>query len=236
MLSKSLAIKFFLIGTSLAALCFFLLSYDTLKQIPAQTNEQNLNSSAIRGKHIWENNNCMGCHTIFGEGAYYAPELTKVYERRSESFLKIFLKDPQKMYPGKRKMVNYNFSDSEIEDVISFFKWINDVDLNGFPLKPSIEISKSNVNSLPSNKNLSINKPKIFEQLCMTCHMLNGQGGTIGPSLDNIGNIRDKNYLKQWLNDPYSLKKDSLMPKLPLTNENINELVDFLLQVTSGDK
>lgn len=234
MLSKSSAIKFFLIGTSLSALCFFLLSYDTLKQIPAQTNEQNLNSSAIRGKHIWENNNCMGCHTIFGEGGYYAPELTKVYERRSEIFLKMFLKDPQKMYPGKRKMVHYNFSDSQIEDIISFFKWINDVDLNGFPLKPSIDLS--NVTSLSSKAINSKAKPKIFEQLCMTCHMLNGQGGSVGPNLDNIGDIRDKNYLTQWLNDPTSLKSDALMPKFPLTADNINELVDFLLQNKTGDK
>ncbi len=236
MLSKSSAVKFFLIGTSLSVLCFFLLSYDTLKQIPAQTNEQNLNSSAIRGKHIWENNNCMGCHTIFGEGAYYAPELTKVYERRSEAFLKIFLKDPQKFYPGKRKMVNYNFSDSEIGDIISFFKWIKDVDLNGFPLKPSIITSNTQSVSTSLSNIKNVDKPKIFEQLCMTCHTLNGQGGSIGPNLDNIGDIRDKNYLKQWLNDPYSLKKDSLMPKLPLTVENINELVDFLIQNKSGDK
>lgn len=233
MLSKSSAIKFFLIGTALVTLCFFLLSYDTLKQIPAQTNEQNLNPSAIRGKHIWENNNCMGCHTLLGEGAYYAPELTKVYERRSEVFLKMFLKDPQKMYPGKRRMVHYNFSDSQINDIISFFKWINDIDLNGYPLKPSVELLKLNVSSSDVSKN---SKPKIFEQLCMTCHMLNGSGGNIGPALDNIGNIRDRNYLKQWLIDPYSLKKDSLMPKLPLTNENIDELVNFLSQTKLGDK
>jgi nitric oxide reductase subunit C len=33
----------------------------------------------------------MGCHTILGEGAYYAPELTKVIERRGEGYVKAVL-------------------------------------------------------------------------------------------------------------------------------------------------
>jgi nitric oxide reductase subunit C len=47
----------------------------------------------------------------FGEGAYYAPELTKVVERRGAAWISLFLKDPQKMFPGQRKMVQYNFTD-----------------------------------------------------------------------------------------------------------------------------
>jgi nitric oxide reductase subunit C len=75
----------------------------------------------------------MGCHTILGEGAYYAPELTKVVDRRGEPWLRIFLKDPQAMFPGKRRMVQYDFSDEQIEDVIAFLGWIGEIDTNGFP-------------------------------------------------------------------------------------------------------
>ena len=35
-----------------------------------------------------------------------------------------FLKDPEALYPGQRKMVNYHFSDAEIADVIAFLKWV----------------------------------------------------------------------------------------------------------------
>jgi nitric oxide reductase subunit C len=28
---------------------------------------------------IWETRNCIGCHTLLGEGAYFAPELGNVY-------------------------------------------------------------------------------------------------------------------------------------------------------------
>jgi len=227
MLSKSDSLRIFAVVTITAVVIFLFLSYDTLKKIPDQTNEKNLTESVIRGKNIWESNNCMGCHTIFGEGAYYAPELTKVYTRRSEEFIRIFLKDPNAMYPGKRKMVKYDFSDGEIDDLISFFKWCGEVDLNGFPAEPYL---KKHISSSVVTNSSTLKKPDIFDKLCLTCHTLGGKGTRIefAPILDNIGSLRDKDFLKRWLIDPSSIKKNSLMPKFPLSESTILELVDFL--------
>lgn len=137
MLSKSQARIFFLGGTILFSFIFLGLSYDTVSnKVGKQTNEKNLTAAVIRGKHIFDKNNCMGCHTIMGEGAYYAPELTKAYERRGPQWLKMFIKDPEAMYPGQRKMIKYDFKEEEIDDVIAFLKWVNEMDLNGFPAKP----------------------------------------------------------------------------------------------------
>lgn len=139
MLTKSAARSFFLIGTAVCSLAFVGLTVDTFQKIPEQTRTQDLNESAIRGKHLWDKSNCMGCHTLLGEGAYYAPELTKVVERRGEAFIKQILKDPEAMYAGQRKMVNYHFSDQEIDDLFAFFKWVGGMDLNGFPKAPDLK-------------------------------------------------------------------------------------------------
>lgn len=227
MLSKSDSLKIFTVVTVTAVIVFLFLSYDTLKKIPDQTNEKNLTESVIRGKNIWESNNCMGCHTIFGEGAYYAPELTKVYTRRSEEFLKLFLKDPLAMYPGKRRMVKYDFSDGEIDDLISFFKWCGEVDLNGFPAEPFL---KKYTTTTTGSASVDVNRPDMFDKLCLTCHTLGGKGTRIDPApvLDNIGSIRDKEFLERWLKDPNAVKKGALMPKFPLSDSTISELADFL--------
>ena len=90
-------------------------------------------AQAIAGKDLWDSNNCMGCHTIFGEGAYYAPELTKVFTRRGPEFIHAMLTNPEALYPGQRKMVTYKFTEEEKQALIAFFKWIGEVDLNGFP-------------------------------------------------------------------------------------------------------
>ncbi len=138
MLSKSSAKAFFLIGTFLCTGTFVVLTIDTLNKVPEQTRVQNMNESVIRGKHLWDRNNCMGCHTLLGEGAYYAPELTKVFERRGEGFIRAMLTDPQSIYVGQRKMVKYDFTEAEKQDFIAFFKWIGEMDLNGFPPKPDL--------------------------------------------------------------------------------------------------
>jgi nitric oxide reductase subunit C len=126
MLSKSQAKLFFISGTLLFTVLLLILTVDTLRQVPIQTRESNLSEEVKRGKLLWDKNNCMGCHTIMGEGAYYAPELTKVYDRRGPEWMKVFIKDPQAMFPGERKMTKYNFTDAEINDLIAFFKWIGE--------------------------------------------------------------------------------------------------------------
>ena len=81
----------------------------------------------------------MGCHTILGEGAYYAPELTKVFTRRGEAYMKAALMSPVPWSPRGRKMVAYKFSESDANDLVAFFKWIGEIDLNGFPPKPDLQ-------------------------------------------------------------------------------------------------
>ena len=137
MLSKKQARAFFLGGTVLFSIIFLGLSYESVStSIPRKTNADQINDAVVRGKHIWERNNCMGCHTILGEGAYYAPELTRVYSRKGESYIKTVVMAKEPWAPRGRKMVAYGLSDEEANDVVAFFKWINEMDLNGFPPEP----------------------------------------------------------------------------------------------------
>lgn len=230
MLSKSQAKTFFLIGTALCSLAFIGLTVDTFRRIPSQTNEQNLTAEAIRGKHLFEQNNCMGCHTILGEGAYYAPELTKVIERRGEAFVRAVLKDPEAMFPGARKMVNYHFSEQEISDLTAFLIWIGNMDLNGFPPKPDLTKTTAANTVVPT-----VSRPQVYDQLCSACHSLQGQGGGVGPALDGVASRLDAESMKLRLENPQAIMANAKMPKLPLTSEQITELVAFLSQLKEGN-
>jgi len=128
---------FFLGGTAVTFAIFLGLSWNTLsKQVPAKTHAENITPQVVAGKHLWESNNCMGCHTIMGEGAYYAPELTKVVERRGEAYIKTVLCSKTPWSPRGRKMVAYGFSEEEAANLFQFLKWVGETDLNGFPAKP----------------------------------------------------------------------------------------------------
>ncbi len=226
MLSKSQARAFFLFGTLIFVVIFIGLTVDTVRRVPEQTKQTNMTEQVIQGKDIWDKNNCMGCHTLMGEGGYYAPELTKVYERRGPAWMKMFIKDPEAMYPGERKMIKYNFSDTEIDDLIAFFKWIGEMDLNGFPPKPNILVPSQAPSGGVSVS--SVKAPAQFDQICLACHAVGGKGGNVGPALDGVGSRRDAKYLNQWLRDPQSLKPGALMPKLPLSDADVEALVKYL--------
>jgi nitric oxide reductase subunit C len=198
---------------------------DTFRRIPAQTNSANLTEQVARGKALWDRNNCMGCHTLLGEGAYYAPELTKVHDRRGPEFIRAMLRDPEAMYPGQRRMVKYDFTPEQEDDLVAFFKWVGTMDLNGFPPKPDLMQV-----ALPAGGTVAStgDRPQVFNQMCVACHALGGQGGVVGPALDGVGGRLDAAYIARWLKDPISVKPDSKMPKLPLTAGQIDELIAFL--------
>ena len=132
MLSKKQARAFFLGGTAVTFLIFIGLTVFSLSAAQDQTHKENLTAQVVRGKLLWEKNNCMGCHTILGEGAYYAPELTKVIERRGAGYVKAILMSPVPWQPNGRKMVAYKMTASQADDMVAFFKWIGNIDLNGF--------------------------------------------------------------------------------------------------------
>ena len=140
MLSKLQARAFFLGGTIVTFGIFLGLSWNSLSnEVPKRTHEENLSPQVIHSKEIWESNNCMGCHTILGEGAYYAPELTKVYDRRGEGYIKAALMSKTPWSPRGRKMVAYAMPEEDANNVVAFLKWIGEIDLNGFPPKPDLK-------------------------------------------------------------------------------------------------
>ena len=87
--------------------------------------------------------NCINCHTILGNGAYYAPDLTKAWldpawgaESVREPLMLNFLLDPETNARGfgtNRKMPNLELSEQEAKGVIAFLKWTSAIDTNGFP-------------------------------------------------------------------------------------------------------
>ncbi len=65
---------------------------------------------------------------------------------------------------------------------------------------------------------------------CAGCHSLHGQGGAVGPTLDDVGNRLRAEYLYQWLRDPAAIKPGTAMPNLHLTDDERAELVFFLVE------
>jgi len=154
-----------------------------------------------------------------------------VVDRRGKDWIRLFLKDPEKMFPGDRKMVNYHFNDQQIEDVIAFLEWCGNVDLNGFPADPPLgrvaaPIVTTGKSGLP--------KPEMFKTICFACHTVGGVGGNVGPALDQVGTKMDREALKEWIKDPQKIKPGTAMPMIPMTEAQLDEMVDYLLSLSNN--
>ncbi|QAA92460.1 c-type cytochrome [Pollutimonas thiosulfatoxidans] len=130
---------FAIASTAVASLLFLVLTVDSHRQFPELTNADSITEEVVRGQDVWHANNCINCHTIFGEGAYYAPDLTKITQHRGVPYLTAFMKDPSQFYDEqthRRLMPNPNLNDQEISDVIAFMDWVSKVDNQGWPPRP----------------------------------------------------------------------------------------------------
>ena len=131
--------SFALISTAITAVVFLGMTVDSHRQFPKLTNAQQITPEVTRGKDVWHEYNCINCHTLFGEGAYYAPDLTKITQQRGTPYLTAFLKDPSKFYDEQRHrrlMPNLKLNDEEIAALIAFMDWVSKVDNQGWPPRP----------------------------------------------------------------------------------------------------
>ena len=143
-ITKSMAKNIYYGGGMFALLVFAGLTFDTVQQIPERSNEVNMTHSVVAGKAIWEKNNCVGCHTLIGEGAYYAPELMNVFNRRGASdeatfkgYMLGWMAAQPLDIPNRRKMPQFNLSEEEVNQMSDFLIWTSKVNANEWP--PTIE-------------------------------------------------------------------------------------------------
>jgi nitric oxide reductase subunit C len=197
--TKRTARLFFLISTGLSALIFVALTIDSHRQFPKLTNAAAIDDRVVAGKHVWHRYNCTNCHTLLGEGAYYAPDLTKITTHRGAAYLREFLKDPSKFYSEQRDgrlMPTLNMTDREIEDVIAFLAWISRIDTQGWPPRPILVRGSAvpgAVLGAPAPQAASGDPVEIGRTVyhstppgCAACHSIAPGVNIVGPTLAGI--------------------------------------------------
>jgi len=134
--TKSMARNIYIGRSPFFFLLFLALTFDTMGAIPERSNAQNLTEEVAHGKKVWEDNDCIGCHTLLGEGAYFAPELGNVYTRfgNSKEAIVGFIKSrPAGGIPGRRSMPQFNLSDEDLNALAEFLKWSSEINTANWP-------------------------------------------------------------------------------------------------------
>ncbi len=137
--TKAMARNIFYGGSVFFILLFLALTFNTHSAIPERDNRANLTEQVAHGKKLWEENNCIGCHTLLGEGAYFAPELGNVYQRLGgkAGIIGFIQSRPKEGIPGRRSMPQFNFSAEELEAIAEFLKYASEINTADWP--PNIQ-------------------------------------------------------------------------------------------------
>jgi nitric oxide reductase subunit C len=91
----------------------------------------------------------MNCHTLLGNGAYYAPDLTKAWidpawsetgpmramtgKSTKEEAMAEFLQHPSTYPTHARMMPELGITEDEAKGLVAFLKHMSSIDTNGFP-------------------------------------------------------------------------------------------------------
>ena len=134
--TKSMARNIFYGGAVFFFLLFVALTFDTTRALPDRDNRGAITPEVAMGKLLWEENDCIGCHTLLGEGAYFAPELGNVYTRygnSKEAIIGFIRSRPKDGIPGRRSMPQFNFTDEELNAIAEFLKYSSEIDTANWP-------------------------------------------------------------------------------------------------------
>jgi nitric oxide reductase subunit C len=141
-LTRSAARNIFYGGSLVFFLIFAALTAHThFYMVTESTDSETLTDNVRFGKHVWEENSCINCHTILGEGAYFAPELGNVWTRYggrenaegARAGIKGWIRAQPLNVPGRRVMPKFDLSEEELDALVDFLQWTDAIDTQGWP-------------------------------------------------------------------------------------------------------
>ena len=215
-LTKKAAKQIFFIGTLSSLVLFLALTIDTHRQVKVLTNVDKLSDQVVEGKRVWQKYNCNDCHTILGFGGYYAPDMTKSYKRLGEGGIRERVTKPEIVFAKSwRKMPQQNLSKQEVEDLIIFLKWVNEIDTHDWPPQDSEKRSSSSARKVVAMVGMSPGAALVKDKGCLACHRIGEIGSSAGLALEKVGSKYDKETLARYVVEPKKVNPNSAMPEQP---------------------
>jgi nitric oxide reductase subunit C len=154
--------------------------------------------SLAAGFELWRDNGCAGCHTMYGLGGSYAPDLTHIASQRGEDYLREFLVNPEAFHPGERLMPRFGLTHDETTNLLGFLVWIESQEAaSTFPPRPilvrgtgglagGVTVSQAQDDTAQEDPAVARGRA-MFTQRCAACHSLTPeQAGLPGPSMYGI--------------------------------------------------
>jgi ubiquinol-cytochrome c reductase cytochrome b subunit len=174
-----------------------------------------LSPDDLAGIAYFRKENCKSCHSVDQSGAGLAPDLARVSRHKDAAWMLEHFKAPSKVRPGTF-MPPIQLSDAQLSS------------LAGFLLK----LNPQNAASLESAPDFAAAGAVVYQaNHCGACHMVNGTGAKLGPSLNGLAKRRSRSWVEAHFVDPRKLSPGTSMPPAKLAPQEMTNLTDYLFSL-----
>jgi ubiquinol-cytochrome c reductase cytochrome b subunit len=223
-------------------------------------------ASVKAGADLFSSQGCIACHTVHGQGGNIGPNLSSIGSQGlSNQWINTQIRDPKSHDPSTAMPAFKSLTDQQVKNLVDFLQSLGGSSSSGQSSSQSSSSSQppqkvqakstGEPNTAPAAKPSGPNRPSASSQSqsasqinqgqslfssqgCIGCHTVNGEGGSVGPNLSNIGS---KGLSKQWLmvqlKNPKKHDPSTVMPSFSsMSDSDINAITNYLesLKGSSG--
>jgi mono/diheme cytochrome c family protein len=172
-----------------------------------------------RGRAVFEESGCIGCHKLHGTGGVLGPELDRVGANRSAEWLVKHFKNPAAVTPASA-MPPIKATDADLDALTLYV-----LSFTGETLS-SYFVSMKTIPGPQAGR-------RLFEEKgCIGCHAVGGKGGIVGPALDEVGKRHDPQWIAAHFRNPVAVSPGSVMPQFNFNEQEVRALTEFLLSLS----
>jgi ubiquinol-cytochrome c reductase cytochrome b subunit len=174
------------LGFGLLAIGTIALTYLAMHDSPERPASSGVGLLAVAGQQLVEDARCQQCHRAGGAGN----PIGSTRPRRDPEWLAGHVADPEVIAPGIRPAPPGGMEEGEIRAVLAY-----------------AQVLRSGRAVPHTSRDVAL-AASVFARSCFFCHVIDGEGGTLGPDLSHIGGTRDAAWLRDWITDPARVTRD----------------------------
>ncbi|MFQ5862647.1 MAG: c-type cytochrome [Candidatus Brocadiales bacterium] len=163
---------------------------------------------------------CRSCHVVFGNGGWVSTHpLDMEGSQVQRDWLRDYFGLPYSLRPIlKERMLNLKMDPQEVDFLTEFFKTV------------SIDNTISHtLGSTLTEQEAQQGKTLFEEKGCGACHIVEGKGGFVGPTLDKVGERLMAGWIYAFLRDPQLYEPWTIQPNYGLSEQEARALTAYLM-------
>jgi ubiquinol-cytochrome c reductase cytochrome b subunit len=195
-------------GFSIIGLSIIVLTYLGYKDTPAHADPAIWGPLPLAGAEFANDKRCQRCHLVGGA----ANPIVNTRVTREPAWLVAHVRDPEMIGPGLREPPPGGMNEGQARSIASYLRKVR----TGAP-QPDVsdEVRRASI---------------VFGRYCASCHMIDGEGGAVGPDLTRVGAKHDAKYLREWITQPDAIDPAASMPAFGefLKDHEMTAIVNYL--------